>query len=79
MASVLLAHSTNLCVDFKSSIKNKQDTLQLENSNMVSIITSLLTLVLTSLGEKLSEDEVDELLKVIHVGKDGRIDYHGMH
>lgn len=34
--------------------------------------------VLTSLGDKLSEDEVDELLKVIHVGKDGRVDYHGI-
>jgi Ca2+-binding EF-hand superfamily protein len=34
--------------------------------------------VLTSLGEKLTEDEVDELLKIIHIGKDGRIDYQGI-
>jgi len=31
--------------------------------------------VLTSLGEKLTEDEVDELLKGINVAKDGSINY----
>ncbi|KAI9473991.1 MAG: hypothetical protein EXX96DRAFT_621621 [Benjaminiella poitrasii] len=31
--------------------------------------------VLTNLGEKLSEDEVNELLKEVEVGKDGRINY----
>lgn len=31
--------------------------------------------VLTNLGEKLSEEEVDELLKEVQVGKDGRINY----
>lgn len=31
--------------------------------------------VLTNLGEKLSEEEVDELLKEVEVGKDGRINY----
>jgi Ca2+-binding EF-hand superfamily protein len=34
-------------------------------------------LVLTSLGEKLTEDEVDELLKGINVAKDGSINYTG--
>jgi Ca2+-binding EF-hand superfamily protein len=33
--------------------------------------------VLTSLGEKLTEDEVDELLKGINVAKDGSINYTG--
>jgi calmodulin len=33
--------------------------------------------VLTSLGEKLSEDEVEELLKGINVTKDGTINYTG--
>jgi Ca2+-binding EF-hand superfamily protein len=32
---------------------------------------------LTNLGEKLSEDEVNELLKEVEVGKDGRINYVG--
>ncbi|UZJ53042.1 hypothetical protein CBS101457_002362 [Exobasidium rhododendri] len=31
--------------------------------------------VLTSLGEKLSDDEVDELLKGVQVGSDGNINY----
>ncbi|KAI8372044.1 HAD-like domain-containing protein [Choanephora cucurbitarum] len=31
--------------------------------------------VLTNLGEKLTEDEVNELLKEVEVGKDGRINY----
>ncbi|PWZ01025.1 putative myosin regulatory light chain cdc4 [Testicularia cyperi] len=31
--------------------------------------------VLTSLGEKLSDDEVDELLKGVQVGSDGNIHY----
>ncbi|KAI8328982.1 HAD-like domain-containing protein [Chlamydoabsidia padenii] len=31
--------------------------------------------VLTNLGEKLSDEEVDELLKEVEVGKDGRINY----
>ncbi|GAA5813267.1 hypothetical protein MFLAVUS_006742 [Mucor flavus] len=31
--------------------------------------------VLTNLGEKLNEDEVNELLKEVEVGKDGRINY----
>ncbi|KAI8887899.1 2-phosphoglycolate phosphatase [Backusella circina FSU 941] len=31
--------------------------------------------VLTNLGEKLSEEEVNELLKEVEVGKDGRINY----
>lgn len=34
-------------------------------------------LVLTNLGEKLNEDEVNELLKEVEVGKDGRINYVG--
>jgi Ca2+-binding EF-hand superfamily protein len=34
-------------------------------------------IVLTSLGEKLNEDEVDELLKGVNVGKDGSINYTG--
>lgn len=34
-------------------------------------------LVLTSLGEKLSDDEVEELLKGVNVGKDGSINYTG--
>lgn len=33
--------------------------------------------VLTNLGEKLDESEVDELLKDVEVGKDGRINYVG--
>jgi calmodulin len=37
----------------------------------------LILSVLTSIGEKLTDEEVDELLKIIHIGKDGRIDYHG--
>ena len=31
--------------------------------------------VLTSLGEKLSDEEVDELLKGVQVGPDGNINY----
>jgi len=31
--------------------------------------------VLTSLGEKLNDDEVDELLKGVNVGKDGSVNY----
>ena len=34
--------------------------------------------MLTSLGEKLSDDEVEELLKGINIGKDGSINYSGM-
>jgi Ca2+-binding EF-hand superfamily protein len=34
--------------------------------------------VLTSLGEKLTEDEVEELLKGINIGKDGSINYTGI-
>ena len=34
-------------------------------------------LVLTSLGEKLSEGEVEELLKGVNIGKDGSINYTG--
>jgi Ca2+-binding EF-hand superfamily protein len=34
--------------------------------------------VLTSLGEKLSDDEVEELLKGTNIGKDGSIDYSGI-
>jgi Ca2+-binding EF-hand superfamily protein len=34
--------------------------------------------VLTSLGEKLSDDEVEELLKGINIGKDGSINYSGI-
>jgi Ca2+-binding EF-hand superfamily protein len=34
-------------------------------------------IVLTNLGEKLSDEEVDELLKEVEVGKDGRINYVG--
>jgi Ca2+-binding EF-hand superfamily protein len=37
----------------------------------------LIWIVLTSLGEKLNEDEVDELLKGVNVGKDGSINYTG--
>jgi Ca2+-binding EF-hand superfamily protein len=33
--------------------------------------------VLTNLGEKLTDEEVDELLKEVEVGKDGRINYVG--
>jgi len=33
--------------------------------------------VLTSLGEKLSEGEVEELLKGVNIGKDGSINYTG--
>jgi Ca2+-binding EF-hand superfamily protein len=36
-------------------------------------------LVLTNLGEKLTDEEVDELLKEVEVGKDGRINYVGMY
>jgi calmodulin len=32
---------------------------------------------LTNLGEKLSDEEVDELLKEVEVSKDGRINYVG--
>jgi calmodulin len=38
---------------------------------------SNLKTVLTSLGEKLSDDEVEELLKGINIGKDGSINYSG--
>jgi Ca2+-binding EF-hand superfamily protein len=38
---------------------------------------SNLQIVLTSLGEKLSDDEVEELLKGINIGKDGSINYSG--
>lgn len=31
--------------------------------------------VLTSLGEKLSDEEVDELMKGVQIGSDGNIDY----
>lgn len=34
--------------------------------------------MLTSLGEKLSDDEVEELLKGVNVGKDGSINYTGL-
>lgn len=34
-------------------------------------------IVLTSLGEKLSDDEVEELLKGVNIGKDGSINYTG--
>jgi Ca2+-binding EF-hand superfamily protein len=34
--------------------------------------------VLTSLGEKLSEDEVDDLLKGVNVTREGNINYRGM-
>jgi len=37
-----------------------------------------LKLVLTSLGEKLSDDEVEDLLKGVNVGKDGSINYTGI-
>lgn len=40
--------------------------------------TDLFFLVLTSLGEKLSDAEVDELLKGVEVDKSGRIHYEGM-
>lgn len=33
--------------------------------------------VLTNLGEKLTDEEVDELLKEVEVSKDGRINYVG--
>jgi len=34
--------------------------------------------VLTSLGEKLNDDEVDELLKGVNIGKDGSVNYGGI-
>ena len=34
--------------------------------------------MLTSLGEKLNDDEVDELLKGVNVGKDGSVNYGGI-
>jgi hypothetical protein len=37
----------------------------------------LLTAVLTSLGEKLSDSEVDELLKGVAVSRDGNVNYTG--
>lgn len=33
--------------------------------------------VLTNLGEKLTNEELDELLKEVEIGKDGRINYIG--
>jgi calmodulin len=39
--------------------------------------STALIIVLTSLGEKLSDDEVEELLKGVNVGKDGSINYNG--
>lgn len=46
---------------------------------LLNIVYSSLyfALVLTNLGEKLNEDEVNELLKEVEVGKDGRINYVG--
>jgi Ca2+-binding EF-hand superfamily protein len=41
------------------------------------IVSWLIFLVLTSLGEKLSDDEVEELLKGVNVAKDGTINYTG--
>lgn len=40
-------------------------------------LTVFFVQVLTNLGEKLDESEVDELLKDVEVGKDGRINYVG--
>ena len=34
--------------------------------------------MLTSLGEKLNDDEVDELLKGVNVGKDDSVNYGGI-
>lgn len=38
----------------------------------------MLCTVLTNLGEKMSDDEVDELLKAVDTSK-GEINYTGMH
>jgi len=43
----------------------------------LSLVTKFTNLVLTSLGDKLSDDEAEELMKLVHVGKDSRIDYQG--
>jgi hypothetical protein len=49
----------------------RHDDILLESPIKSSVI------VLTNLGEKLNEDEVNELLKEVEVGKDGRINYVG--
>jgi Ca2+-binding EF-hand superfamily protein len=51
---------------------------ELKYGRTIAVVSANHVIVLTSLGDKLSVDEVDELLKVIHVGKDGQVDYHGM-
>lgn len=40
-------------------------------------ILHTITLVLTNLGEKLSDSEVDELLKGVEVDKSGKVHYEG--
>lgn len=48
--------------------------------NEIAMLTTGLNfflIVLTNLGEKLLDEEVDELLKEVEVGKDGRINYVG--
>jgi hypothetical protein len=47
----------------------------LSHSSLGNLLNCIL--VLTSLGEKLSDDEVEELLKGVNVGKDGNINYTG--
>lgn len=44
---------------------------------LLSVGSLMFTIVLTNLGEKLSDDEVEELLKGVNVGKDGSINYNG--
>ena len=53
--------------------------LKYGNNRLLFVLSQkrLTRLVLTSLGEKLSDDEVEELLKGVNVGKDGSINYNG--
>eukprot|EP00835_Amoeboradix_gromovi_P000307 NODE_10_length_47437_cov_0.363429.p25 type:complete len:146 gc:universal NODE_10_length_47437_cov_0.363429:6024-5587(-) len=89
---VLAADTTKLSFDQVLSIVQRQGGFDLpgtyeqfvrgfqvfdrENNGFITVAE--LRYVLTNLGEKLSEDEFEELLKLVDVQKDGTVNYHDL-
>ena len=73
------SHKLSACFVFRDPVDVRQAFKMFDKDGNGTVSASELRRVMMNLGEKLSEEEVDEMMREADIDGDGEINYEGQH